>query len=60
MFGLEEEVKILDKQSSVSKLCRLLQSYYVVASRLIGGDFVGGEMTVNLVIHPSAPRTWNA
>ena len=26
-----------------------------MASRLIGGDFVGGEMTVNLVIHPSAP-----
>ena len=35
----EEEVTI-----PVSKQCQLLQSYYVVASRLLGGDFVGGEM----------------
>ena len=27
----------------------------MVASRLIGGDFVAGQMTVNLVIHLSAP-----
>ena len=42
VFGLEEEVT-----SQVSKQCELLQSYYVMASRLLGGDFVGGEMTVN-------------
>ena len=28
-------------------MCQLLQSYNVVASRLVGGDFVAGEMTVN-------------
>jgi len=37
-FGLEEKVTILGKKT-VS-----LQSYHVVASRPLGGDFVGGEM----------------
>ena len=44
IFGLEEEVTI---PGTVSKQCRLLQSHYVVARRLLGGDFVGGEITVN-------------
>ena len=29
------------------KLCQLLQSYSLVASRLLCGDFVGGEITLN-------------
>ena len=28
-------------------MCQLLQSYNVVASRLLGVDLVAGEMTVN-------------
>ena len=33
------------EQSQVDKQCQLLQSYYTVASRLRGGDFIqGGEM----------------
>ena len=39
---LDEKVKILG-----IKLCQLFQSHLLVASRLLGSDFVGGEMTVN-------------
>ena len=34
-------------QSQVSKQCQLLQSYYVLVSRLLGSYFVCDEMTVN-------------
>ena len=30
----------------VSKQCQLLQSYNMVASRLLGNNFFGGEMNV--------------
>ena len=41
IFELEEEVTI-----PVSKQCQLLQSYYVVVSRLLGNNFFGGEVNV--------------
>ena len=31
----------------VSKQCQLLQSNYVVAGRLLGSNFIGGEVNVN-------------
>ena len=32
------------------KLCQFFQSYSLVASRVLVGDFVGGEIIVNLEV----------